>query len=335
MTDVSRLRLGLGLAIVSGLLALWRPAPLDAMDLRVFAALVRADTTAPAPTRTAVVPVAETSRAALGQWPWPRDVLASLVNRLHDLGAASVALDVLLAEPERMAGPGEARLAEALARQPSVVGHSFVFEPTATAVCCVLKPLALVERAVGDRSATAGLPAASGAICTRPDLATAAGAGGFINVATDPDGLLRRVPLLLSLGAAVHPGLALAAAHRATGAGPVVLDVDGDGSLELSLGARTVALDRRGASLRRAGRWPDSGRGRDRGRVPRAAIADRVVFVGATAAGLRDVVATAQDRQVPRQIHAAVAEVLLGAPGYARPGGPASPRSLGARRRAC
>ena len=324
MADVSRTRLGLGLGLMalSGVMAIWRPPPLDGLDLRLFDVLVRADTAAPAPSRTTVVTVDEASMASLGQWPWPRDVIASLIDRLHALGAATVALDVLLAEPERIAGPGDARLAQALARQPSVVGHSFVFEPTATAVNCSLSPLALVEREHGDRLPSAGLPRAAGAICTRPELATAAGAGGFINVATDPDGLLRRVPLLIALDQAVHPGLALAAVHRATGDGPVVLDARGDGSLQLTLGTQTVALDQRGRMLlRRSGPWEvipavDV----IEGRASREAIAGRVVFIGATAAGLRDLVATARDRQVPGvEVHAAVAEVLLGAPGYARP----------------
>ena len=61
------------------------------------------------------------------------------------------------------------------------------------------------------------------------------------------------------------------------------------------------------------------------GRLPRgAASTGRVVFVGATALGVRDVVATALDPRFPGvELHATVADTLLGGPGAAP--GPSSP----------
>ncbi|MCA1909070.1 MAG: CHASE2 domain-containing protein, partial [Magnetospirillum sp.] len=55
----------------------------------------------PVPVR--IVDIDEDSLARLGQWPWPRHQMAELVARLRDLGAAAVALDVILAEPDRTA----------------------------------------------------------------------------------------------------------------------------------------------------------------------------------------------------------------------------------------
>ncbi len=49
-----------------------------------------------------VVEIDEASLAEFGQWPWPRDYLAALVWRIHEAGARSIALDLLLSEPDRM-----------------------------------------------------------------------------------------------------------------------------------------------------------------------------------------------------------------------------------------
>ena len=49
-----------------------------------------------------VVDIDERSLETLGQWPWPRDRLAELVDRLHAAGAAAVAFDFLFIEPDRM-----------------------------------------------------------------------------------------------------------------------------------------------------------------------------------------------------------------------------------------
>jgi len=49
-----------------------------------------------------IVGIDEASLEAYGQWPWPRDlVLARLVDRLRELGAAVIAFDVVFAEPDR------------------------------------------------------------------------------------------------------------------------------------------------------------------------------------------------------------------------------------------
>jgi adenylate cyclase len=50
--------------------------------------------------QVAIVTIDEPSLAAVGHWPWPRTVLARLVRRLVEAGAASIAFDVLLSEPD-------------------------------------------------------------------------------------------------------------------------------------------------------------------------------------------------------------------------------------------
>lgn len=52
-----------------------------------------------------VVEIDERSLAAIGQWPWPRSLVAALVWRLRDAGAEAIALDVLFPERDRLSPP--------------------------------------------------------------------------------------------------------------------------------------------------------------------------------------------------------------------------------------
>ncbi len=322
----SHIGVALGAATLSVVFTLWRPSILADADLRVYDALVQSDgADSDRSVHSAIVAIDEASLERLGQWPWHRDVLARLVDRLQGLGAAAIAFDVLFAESDRAGASFDGAFAEALARAPSVTGFAFVFDQPDQSGACTLQPLEPVERQHGDSLPTAGLLDASGRLCSIDALTLAAGASGFINAAADPDGLLRRVPLMLRWDGRVYPSLALAAVRRATGGGTVVLDARDDGSIGLAVGTRTVGLDARGRLLVRhahpvAARAPISAADVLEGTVDAQRIRGRVVFVGATAIGLRDVVTTARDRALPGvEVHAAVADTLMGGAAYERP----------------
>ena len=111
---------------LTAVVTLFRPA-LAGIDLRVYDAIV-AHAVQDVPARVAVVAIDDAALAEIGQWPWPRSVLASLVDAVRTLGATSVVFDVLLAEPDRSDSEGDAALAEAVRRIPTVTGHAFVFD---------------------------------------------------------------------------------------------------------------------------------------------------------------------------------------------------------------
>ena len=49
-----------------------------------------------------IVDIDEDSLAELGQWPWPRTIVARLVDKLTEQGALVIAFDVVFAEPDRL-----------------------------------------------------------------------------------------------------------------------------------------------------------------------------------------------------------------------------------------
>src|SRR5437763_1399938 len=53
------------------------------------------------PTPVRIVDIDEDSLQRFGQWPWPRTLLAKLVDRLNELGAAAIAFDILFIDADR------------------------------------------------------------------------------------------------------------------------------------------------------------------------------------------------------------------------------------------
>ena len=89
------------------------PLPLEELRLRAFDIFQvikpRVATLRPA----VIVDIDEESLRKLGQWPWPRTLVADMIMRLTKLGAAAIAFDIVFSEPDR--------LSPALAADPVVL----------------------------------------------------------------------------------------------------------------------------------------------------------------------------------------------------------------------
>ena len=89
----------LGVAV----LAVLRPEAFVRLDHTAYDAMLRAAGTSPPSDSITIVDIDERSLSTVGQWPWRRDLVATLIERLRAGGAAVVALDIMLAEPDRYA----------------------------------------------------------------------------------------------------------------------------------------------------------------------------------------------------------------------------------------
>jgi CHASE2 domain-containing sensor protein len=313
-------------ALVATGLALYRPSALVREDYRVYDAFVRSVRPAAAASGVAIVDIDDRSVAAVGQWPWRRDVVARLIDGVRERGATAVALDMLMAEPDRFATWPDAMLAETLQRGRVVLGYAMTFPPTQDASgACVSHPLQLVSvQRSGDRDAAA-IPQPSGAVCNLPQFERAADASGFLNAVPDADGILRRVPLVMEYDGRVYPALGLAAVMTATNARPGALQMRNAAAGSLTLDDRRVPLDGRGNLLLRFRDAPRTIRHVSavdvlHGPVDAGAFRDTLVFVGATALGVRDVVTTPLAGLVSGvDVHAAVADNLLQRNFFSRP----------------
>lgn len=312
---------GLGLTVGLFVLMLGQPLLLQRLDGWLYDWVLRRIHT-PTPTGdVVVVAIDDASLSTLGRWPWPRNTLAQLLDKITVAQPAAVGLDLLLAEagpcavqcaqPDVPLPDHDARLAQSLSRQPVVLGYSFDFKQ-------ILPPCALPPGRIAWRGANLAntLLTARSAICPLPTLTQAAPQGGFLNAVTDSDGLLRRVPLVVNYHSTAYPALALAVLQQAQRNPPLLLQGSA-GQLEgIQLGNQFLPTDTQGQVLLHY-RAPDqiptySATALLNGSVPTPALQGKLVFVGLTAAGLKDTHTTPTSNLMPGvAIHATLADNLL------------------------
>jgi adenylate cyclase len=163
-----------------------------------------------------------------------------------------------------------------------------------------------------------GLWRANGAIGPILTLAKAAQGIGALVAAADPDGPIRRVPLLVLAGATVRPGLAVEAIRLAQGAAVLVIDARGMlmvGPLALPLG-RDAMLRLAGLSavpVIPAARLIDDP-------AARTTLTGRIVLIGSSAPEVGGLRVTPTSPATPSvQIQAAAIEAILGGQVFTRP----------------
>jgi adenylate cyclase len=323
---------GVAAVVVTGALAIFPPALLGRPHNAAYDILLRSVPARQPSGRVVIVDVDERSLSTIGQWPWRRDRIGELIARLRTMGAATIALDMVFAEPDRYGDPGgtvqrlkasvpatpDETLAAVLSGGRVVLGHAMRFDDLhGEGSQCVLHPVSPALLSAGDEMGDTPYFHASGVVCNLPMLARAAGASGFMNAAPDGDGILRRVPLLMELDGRIYPSLALAATMAATGSRDLVLRISNVNNASLIVGDHPVPVDGRANALvrYRGGKqtFPYvSAADVMNGRVPEGTLQDKIVFVGTTALGTREVVATPLDTLfVGVEVQATVADNLL------------------------
>jgi adenylate cyclase len=97
-----------GLVVLAAAIAVKaaNPAMFESLQLRTFDTFQQLKPRhQDAPLPVTIVDLDEKSLATLGQWPWPRTLVADLVDRLMAEGVAAIAFDIVFAEPDRLS-PG-------------------------------------------------------------------------------------------------------------------------------------------------------------------------------------------------------------------------------------
>jgi CHASE2 domain-containing sensor protein len=341
--------IGVLLTLMMGALCVWPPQLFVFLEGKIYDSFLRSSPRPPLTGSVTIVDLDERSIAAHGQWPWPRYRVARLLGKIRDAGAAAVGLDMLFSEADRTSLASLSRelrrdlgvnlgleglpretldsdnaLANVLAGGSFVLGHQFVFDAP-IGRNCVLQPLPAAIRSSNGVDEPAGFFNAQGVICNLPVLARAARSSGFINVTPDPDGVVRRVPMVIRHGGRYYPSLALAVYLKARG-GDTVLEVGPEGIAAIRVGEKTIPLDQGGNIMvnYRGGRRTFthvSAADLLDGTADPAAIRGKMVLVGTTSAGLHELRTTPLEAAQPGvEIHANVIDNLEKADAVAHPG---------------
>jgi adenylate cyclase len=293
-----------------------------------------------------IVDLDDETLSRLGQWPWPRTMLARLTDRLDELGAAAIAFGILFAEPDRTSPNRVAALwsdrTELNALRQELDGlpdHDQLFAKSIEASGKVVTAFAL-NHGQGGRipSRKAGvsfggddpahfIPRFTAAVTTLAQLEAPAAGSGHINRGTDPGGTVRWVPTFLMLEDALYPSLEMEALRIAQGGKHTHLLKASGASGEQSFGARTGVITVRvgeftiptGAdgSIRLYDTGPVAKRFIPAWRVveddfPRDTLEGVIVLVGTSAAGLKDQVSTPLGQIAPGvEVHAQALEQIV------------------------
>jgi adenylate cyclase len=343
------LHLAAPIALLAAVLALRVADPGDVLNqlrLKIFDTYLRLSPRPFEPGQVRIVAIDEASLEKVGQWPWPRTRLADLVDRLDAAGAAVVGFDIVLAESDRTSparvvplwgdDPGlkavrqaalalpdhDKLLAEALGRTLAVTG--FAATPASTGRL----PAAKGSFAFAGEDPSPFVPAFRGAVPSLPELEAAAAGQGSVNHLPDDDGVVRRLPLVVKVGDRLYPSIPLELLRVAQGARTSTIKTVG-GNKEFAVGAAngvvSVKVGNFVAPTDPEGRLWLYPTAHEPGRfLPAwkilagdfepALVEGHIVLVGATAAGLGDVVAGSLSPAINSvELHAqALEQIVLG-----------------------
>jgi adenylate cyclase len=320
------------------------PSSLVKLRLDVFDAYLRLKPRAYEPVPVRVIDIDDDSLERFGQWPWPRTLLAELVSRLDQLGAAAMALDILFVDPDRTSPslliqtlpeiasdnavvnrfkslPDHDRVfADAIAHAPVIVG----FAPRATARRRL--PAAKASFAMAGDDPVPWVAHFAGAANSRPVLEAAAAGDGSLGIRQERDGIVRQVPLVIAIDGRLYPSLDLEALRVAQGAHTFVIKSTGangvtafgeHGGLDaIKVGKLVVPTDPDGTvwvhfTPHQPERFVPAWKVLD-GSVDPDVIKGNIVVIGTTAEGLKESRPTPLDpAEAGVEIHAQLLEQML------------------------
>jgi adenylate cyclase len=290
-----------------------------------------------------IVDIDEESLKRVGQWPWPRTVLAELVRKLSDSGAAAIGFDMVFPEHDRMSPANALRfwpqsdalaglreeveklpsndqvLAEAIGKGAVVLG--FIATPQGGSI-----PQSKAGFAHGGDDPRLFAPTYPGAAASLPELQDKASGAGSLNWLPEYDQIIRRVPIVVQVGDKLYPSFAADMLRLAQGASTYIVKSSGASS-EASFGEKTGIVKIRigdyevptEADGQMWIRFTHQAKERYlpawrvlNGEIGKDDIEGRLAIIGTSAAGLLDLRATPLEASVPGvELHAQAIEQIL------------------------
>ncbi len=352
-----RLERIVGYVLLFGFLALYiaDPKPVQFMRLKGFDFYQQMKPREiPPPERkpVTIIDLDEKSLGEVGQWPWPRNILAQLVENLMKMGAVVVAFDIVFAEPDRMnpAAIADALkgldeetknkirqfksndeiFAETIKRSRVVLGQSTVEnELEGVKLPPVKKSIAVRKYGANVPDPLDLLPSFPALVRNVPIIEQAAGGRfgghGIFSIIPEQDGIIRRIPSLFVQGKDMFPALSVEMLRLATGRPTILVKVDQAGirSLGVAKGLE-IPTDQNGRM------WPYFSKSDKakyvsavdvlNGTADPAMIKGKLTILGTSAIGLKDIRSIPTESNIPGvEVHVQIIETVLNKAYLTRP----------------
>jgi adenylate cyclase len=284
-----------------------------------------------------IIDVDDASLEEIGQWPWPRTQIALMTEKAMQAGSAGLAFDILFSEPDRLS-PG--KIAEDNPDLPPHVRRELDGLPSNDDVLAKAFANALVVTGQSSTRAVQSRDIAQGEVLQVPHavlgpdpsdfllnfpklvqnlpiLEQAAKGRGVFTVEPDPDGVYRKVPLVMKVQGALRLSLGVELLRVATGGDAFAIRAN-DAGVDGIVVARKLIGTEADATV-----WPrfsPSSRARFvsaadvlKDRLPAGRLQGHLVLVGTSAIGLEDFRATPLGVSMAGvEIHAQLLENILG-----------------------
>ena len=314
-------------------LRIWDPAPLENLRLRAFDYYQVLKPRIPFQRPVVIVDIDEASLRAHGQWPWPRTLVADLVEKLKASGSAAIGFDVIFAEADRMSPANVARalrdldvdtrdrlaklpsndevMANALRGTRAVLGQSGILATTAPDPSLPRSGIATVGP-----DPSPYLITYLGLLTNVPALEQAAAGRGLLTIRNERDGVVRRLPLVVKAGGIIAPALTLDLLRVVTNSGAILVRTDAAGVKSVAIPGLEIPTDRNGQLWIHFGPHDParyvSAKDLIAGGVPPDRFRGKLVLIGTSSVGLLDIKTTPLDPAIPGvEIHAQVLESIL------------------------
>jgi adenylate cyclase len=320
------------------LLRLADPVPLRELRVRTFDTFQLLDPRVKKVKPVTIVDIDEKSLATLGQWPWPRSIMADIVADLTRLGAVVIAFDVMFPEPDRLNPDVAARtmryldeatraklrelpsndqiLADAIGHSRVVLGETGLGEARSEPDDSLpLTGVATIGEDVDPLQFVFQFP---GLLRNVPPIEKAAAGRGLLTIVPERDGIIRRVPMVLRAQGNPMPSLSLEILRVVTGTPTILIKSDKAGIQSIKLKGIEIPTDSHGQL------WIHFARqDRERsmyvsaadvlaGSAPVDKIKGKLVLIGTSAVGLSDIKTTPVSPSMPGvEIHAQILESAL------------------------
>src|SRR5215831_15288077 len=241
------------------------PLPLEEVRLRTFDFYQRLRPRQTESRPVVIVDLDEASLKDIGQWPWPRTIVADLVTKLTQLGAVAIGFDVIFAEPDRMSPSIAATsfrnldeetrnklqsmpnndevLAQAIRRSRVVVGQVGSATPV---------PRSQAESTLKTGFAVRGpdpgpfLVTFPGLLRNVPLIEEAAAGRGVFSILPERDGIVRRVPIIMQAQGSLVPSLSIELLRVVTNSGVILVRTDQAGVQSVAVPGLEVPTDQNG-----------------------------------------------------------------------------------------
>jgi adenylate cyclase len=294
------------LALVLGI-RIADPIFVESVRLKYFDTLI----TAKAPTENNVytVNIDEAAIDKYGQFPFPRDVYAKIIEDLYKRNAGLVVFNVLMSERDRFGGD------EALA---ATLNEFAVVVPNIPSDRNKNTPRQPSTAVIGAEH-SGMIVQYPGLIANVKEVEKRVAGSGIVNTLTEVDGVVRRMPLVVAVDGVVYPSLAMEALRMAAGDSTTQIKLFEGGVEKMRIPAfGPITTDAQGQV------WIDWSQ-----RSKSVSVTDMpkdfggaVVIVGVAAAGLGNPVPTSMGSVWPQEVQAAVLgtmfnNVVIERPDYA------------------